>query len=259
VVRRVARQTVSNWLQHTAYRVHTLGSFRLYREDRMLSDQVWVRAGVKRLFLYLVTNHGKWLSCDVIMEALWKDPHPVRTRKMLSNQFSDLRRIIEPWRLPGWEYQLLRSQRDAYGLFPQGRIWVDADEFLENVKAGDAALLKRGFREARKSYREALELYVGEYLEEQPYDDWVSGRRGQLTNAYFRAVLSYARLERDSGNPAEARRALEEALFKDPSRSECMALLQELLLAMGLSKEAREWAARHRKYSSTRLHSKKVS
>ncbi len=116
--------------------------------------------------------------------------------------------------------------------------------------------LQRRFKEARKAYREALNLYLGDYLEEFPYEDGLNPRRDSLREAYFRGVLRYAGLEKDSGNLPEARRVLEDALFRDLSRSGCAALLIRVLALMKLTREAREWGQRHIQYLREELKEK---
>jgi DNA-binding SARP family transcriptional activator len=252
-VRHTAKSLLAGWNNHTTYRINTFGSFRVFIENRLLPDSVWIRSAVKMLFLFLLNNPGRWLSYDVIMENLWHDADPGSSHKVLINRYSDLRKIIEPWHDRTGKYVFLQSQPGGYGFFPQERVWVDADEFAEQVKLAESARLSRSFRKARKAYRRALDLYLGDYLEEFPYEDWLSQKRAYLRDLYFRSAARYAALERDSGNPGEARRVLEEALFRDIGNTECLHLLLEVLQKMKLRTEAREWALRHADFMKKEL------
>jgi DNA-binding SARP family transcriptional activator/Flp pilus assembly protein TadD len=244
-VRHAARAVIAGWNDHTAYRISALGSLRVFREDRLFPDDVWVRAGVRRLFLFLLANPGRWLSYDLILESLWREPDPAGARRVLANRLSELRRIIEPWHVAGRPYALVRSRTGSCGLFGEGRIWIDAEEFTGLARKAEDARLRRSFRESRQAYRQALDLYAGDYLEEFPYEDWLAPRRAALGALYYRSAARYAALERDSGNPAEARRVLEEALYRDLGCGECARLLVDVLLRLGLRTQARDWAARH--------------
>lgn len=249
-IRRTSRLLIKGWQQHSGYRVYAFGSLRVFQEARMLTDRDWIRPGAKRLFLFLATHPDKWHTTDSLLEALWTRPHPERTRKVLVILFTHLRKVFEPWsRLAGEKggYDFFQSQRGAYGFFPGDRFWMDSREFGELLKRAEAAQRDRNFKEARKAYREALDLYLGDYLEEFPYEDCLSPRRDYLKELYFRSVLRYAALERDSGNLPEARRVLEEALFRDLSQSGCLALLVEVLARMKLVQEARDWGQRYLK------------
>jgi two-component SAPR family response regulator len=85
-------------------------------------------------------------------------------------------------------------------------------------------------------------------LGEFPYEDWLWQKRDYLRRIFFRGTIKYATLELDSGNPYEARRVLEEALFKDLSHSDCMTLLIQVLTKMKLYHEIKEWSKRYMKY-----------
>lgn len=255
-VRRSARSLLKAWQQHVGYRVHTLGTFRAFLEGKMVTDSDWIRPGVKRLFLYLASNPEEWLTTDSLLETLWVKPHPQKTKQVLEKLFSYLRSSLEPWHLPGMDYIFFQSQRGAYGFFPGDRFWIDYQQFEQGIKHAEQTQLTRNFKEARKAYREALNLYLGDYLEEFPYEDWLVPKRDYLRELYFRGVMRYATLERDSGNLSEARRVLEDALFKDLSRSGCAAFLIQVLVQMKLIQEAREWGQRHITYLKKELKEK---
>jgi DNA-binding SARP family transcriptional activator len=255
-VRRASRLILNGWHHHAGYRVYTFGTLQVFLEGKVLADKDWIRPGVKRLFLYLATRPEKWQSTDSLLEALWRRSQPKNARKALSNLFSRLREAFEPWHLPDMDYVFFKSQRGANGFFPGDRFWIDYQEFEEGIKRAEKAHRDRNFKEARKDYREALDLYLGDYLEEFPYEDFIRPKRDYLRELYFRSALRYATLERDSGNLPEARRVLEEALFKDISRCECTALLIKILDQMKLSQRAKDWGDRHLKYIRKELREK---
>lgn len=254
-VRRTARLLQQGWSQHIGYRVYTLGTLRVFREGELFTDNDWTRPGVKRLFLFLAAHPDEWHPTESLVEALWGEAPPQQSNKVLYALFYYLRSAFEPWHSPRRPYALLQSQRGAYGLFPKNRVWMDWEEFLEEIKQGENALLVRNFKEARKAFREALGLYLGDFLEEFPYEDWLRSKRDYLREVYFRSVLRYATLERESGNPHEARRVLEEALFRDLSRSECATLQMQILSQMKLFQQAKEWGERHLTYVTRELKS----
>ncbi len=244
-VRSTARALLASWERHTSYRVSVLGPMRVFIEDRLLPENSWVRAGVRRLFLFLLLNRGRWMTYEQVLETIWRHPDPEAARKVLANRLSELRRIIEPWHLPGRPFLLLQSRPGACGLFGQDRIWVDAEEFSTLIRRAEDAHSRRCFREARGCYRRALDLYAGDLLEEYPYEDWLESKRTALRLQYFRSSARYAAMSREAGNLPEARRALEEAMLRDAGCGECLRLLIEILCQMGLYRQARDWAQRH--------------
>jgi len=198
-VRRLARSLIEGWHSRSTYRISTFGSLRIFLEDRLLSEDVWGRAGVRRLFLLLLANRGRWLSNEYIQECLWQEPDPLASRRVLASRLSELRHILEPWHPPGKPYLLIQTRRGACGLFGADRLWLDCEEFPRLIKEAEAHYLKRCFREARKAYRQALDLYVGDFLEEYPYEDWLVQKRESIKEIYLRSTIRYAVLEKEGG------------------------------------------------------------
>ena len=255
-VRHAARLLLQGWTQHTAYLVRTLGTLHVLLEGKLLDARDWIRPVIKRLFLYFLTRPETWHEKEAILEALWGKASPQESAGALMTAFSYLCKALEPWHLPDTKYVFFQSRRGAYGFFPGERFWMDFQEFERGIKKAEKDQLARNFKEARKAYREALDLYLGDYLEEFPYEDFLRPKRDYLRELYFRGALRYATLEKDSGNLPEARRVLEEALFKDLSRSDCMTLLVQTLTRMKLTQQAREWGQRHIKYMKEELKEK---
>jgi tetratricopeptide (TPR) repeat protein len=255
-VRRTTRLLLSGWQNQVSYRAYTLGGLRVLLEGRSFTDRDWMRPAAKRLFLYFLSQPGEWHPTEKLITVLWTRPGTERTPRHLKPLFAYLRILFEPWHLPDMDYVFFQSRRGAYGFFPGDRFWMDDQEFERGIKKAEKDQLARDFREARKAYREVLDLYLGDFLEESPYEDWLRPKRDYLRELYFRGVLRYATLERESGNLPEARRVLEEALFKDLSRCECMALLIQVLAQMKLSQRARDWGDRHVKYLRKELREK---
>jgi tetratricopeptide (TPR) repeat protein len=259
-IRRASRLILQNWQSHTGYRVYTLGTFRVFLEGKPFIEGAWGRAGVKRLFLYFLTRPEEWQATEALLETLWeKKTSRPRSPEALWPLFSNLRSLFEPWHLPDMDYVFFQSRRGAYGFFPGERFWMDYQEFEKGIKQAEKDHRDRNFKEARKAYREALDLYIGDFLEEFPYEDWLRPKCDYLRELYFRGVMRYATLERDSGNLPEARRVLEEALFKDLSRCDCITLLIQTLAQMKFTQQAKDWGQRHIKYMKKELKEKPAS
>jgi DNA-binding SARP family transcriptional activator len=248
-VRQASRLILQNWHSHVGYRIYTLGTFRVFLEGKPFIEKDWGRAGIKRLFLFFMTCPEEWQNTEVLLETLWqKSSSYPRSPEALRPLFSNLRSLFEPWHMPDMDYVFFQSRRGAYGFFPGKRFWIDYKEFEKGIKQAEQAQLKRNFTEARKVYREALNLYIGDYLEEFPYEDFLDQKRFYLRELYFRGTMRYAELELTLGNLSEASRVLEDALFKDISRTDCMVLLIQILSRMKYNHEAKEWGEKYIQY-----------
>ena len=76
----------------------------------------------------------------------------------------------------------LASGSGALVLCPGGNLWADVEAF---EKAAQGARRSRD----PAAYRAALDLYGGELLPEDRYEDWAEGRRQQLAPELFLALL----------------------------------------------------------------------
>jgi DNA-binding SARP family transcriptional activator len=244
VIRRTTRELLEQWRLGMRYRVVLLGPIRVFAGGRLLADGDWKRPQVKRLFLYMAMHADRWLPAEVIMHALWQEPDPNRARRTLSTLVSYLRRAIEPWRLEGEPPRFVRSQQGRYGFFPGERFESDAEEFTRLVTTGQARCRSGAWAEAVAMLGPALDLYVGDYCEEFPYEAWLEARRGELRELYFAGVGAGAQALFELGRGGEACALLERGLHRDPARFELLGLLLDGLDRAGRRGVARHWCRR---------------
>jgi two-component SAPR family response regulator len=94
-------------------------------------------------------------------------------------------------------------------------VWTDVDEFDERYETG-RRLEKRGDLEAAAvEYERAIELYRGDYLIEDLYDDWTMVERERLSNAYTDMLGRLAVYYVETGEYQESIKACYRVLEKD--------------------------------------------
>ena len=81
-------------------------------------------------------------------------------------------------------------------LFPGGSLWVDVEVFEET------ALTSRSRDPA--AYRAAIDLYAGDLLPEDRYEEWTEGRRENLRQLYLALLIELAGLYEERDEYAEA-------------------------------------------------------
>ncbi|SDB80738.1 Predicted ATPase [Raineyella antarctica] len=202
-------------------RVAVLGPTRLTVAGRD------VRLGAPKHRILLATlalAGGVPLSADRLQAALWGEHPPAGATNTLQGYVAELRRLLEPQRLPRTEAQVLRRTHTGYVLdLPPGHIDADVAARLVASTAHAAALVADPNRpdarpsdapvldEAIDRLREALALWQG-----RPYDD--------LGDAPI-AVAERARLEELRTTAAERVAMLQLALGED---RDCLAGLEAL-------------------------------
>jgi DNA-binding SARP family transcriptional activator len=198
-----------------ALTVYCLGPFRVYQDDRLISD--WPSGKGKCIFKYMIANRDRPIPKEVLMDLFWQDADPDAARNNLNVAIYGLRQAFRADR-PDFSHVLY--QDDCYLLNPAMQVWVDAEEFLRRYEAG-RALEKRGnVAEAVKEYEVAEGLYQGDYLEEDLYQDWPIPRRQGLRESYQVILDRLGRHYLEKNRFATCIRICQKILAEDDCREE---------------------------------------
>lgn len=161
-------------LQHKnedTLRIYTLGRFVVCLGKQQLSFDYCRSRKLWNLLMYLLTQQEKPLTPDNIVETLWPDQYSGDPKNVVKNLVHRLRCLIEPAGI-GTADSLIKNLHGCYSLNPDFPYWMDAEEF-ENLCRQARELEVKDISLACHKYRQALELYNGEYLPENPYSDWL--------------------------------------------------------------------------------------
>jgi predicted ATPase/DNA-binding SARP family transcriptional activator/DNA-binding CsgD family transcriptional regulator len=189
----------------------------LVREDEWRLRKA---ASVVKL-LALAPHHS--LHREQIMDLLW--PH-LGARAAANNLHQALhiaRRTLEPG-ATRYVYLPVRGQHIA--LCPQDSAWVDVKAFER------AAQEARGSRQLA-AFRAAVDLYSGDLLPRDRYEEWAESRREELLGTYLSLLLGMAALleEREAFDPAAA--ALGEVVAREPAHEEAHVRLMRVYARAG--------------------------
>ncbi|MGH3148052.1 MAG: BTAD domain-containing putative transcriptional regulator, partial [Rubrobacter sp.] len=190
--------------------------------------------------LALSPNHR--LHREQVMDLLWPDA----ARRVASNNLRKVlhatRRVLD--RAEGSRY--LSSQDEQLVLCPDGDLWVDVEAFEEAT-----ATARRGKDPA--AYRTALDLYPGELLPGDRYEEWTEGRRQELRSLYLPQLVELAGLYEERGEHERGIEPLQRAAAEEPTLEDAYAGLMRLYALLGREGEALAQYERLRKALSTRL------
>ncbi len=217
--------------KHTI-RASLLGQVRLSLGDRPLPDDAWLRRAPRSLFLLLLATPGYRLPRDQVLDLLWPDVPAENALNALYVALHALRRVLEPDLRAGRTSAYVDLSRDTVRLRPDTVAWVDVDAFEAALAA--AAITQE---DRQERLREAVALYGGDLLADEPYLDWPVARRERLRLAFRRAVLELAESELAARPLAEVP-ALERLLFADPTDEPVYRLLMRALAAAGRRDDA---------------------
>jgi tetratricopeptide (TPR) repeat protein len=116
-------------------------------------------------------------------------------------------------------------------LFPGGSLWVDVEVFEET------ALTSRRTG-VPAAYRAAIDLYAGDLLPEDRYEEWAEGRRENLRQLYLALLIELAGLYEERDDYAQAIEVLRNATATEPTLEEAHAALMRLHALSGRPERA---------------------
>lgn len=208
-------------------RIHTLGSFCVYRGAAPISDSAWKVLKNKTLLKILLTFRRRALTHDQLIEWLWPDLAPDAASRDLRVAVSQLRKALEPDLPRGASSQFILTTEVGYAWNLQADYWLDAEEFDRTARS---ALLLAGAldTEALSRLEVIANLYRGDYLEEDRYADWATAERERLRETHLvlltRLAEAYVLLRRY----AEAVALYRRILAVEPC---CESVWQQVMLA----------------------------
>ena len=169
---------------HPGYqlRIHTLGSFQVWRGDELIPANGWRRKPARQLLQLLVTFRRKMLDRDQICEALWPEADPVTAQQNFKIALNALYSVLEPGRKAGAESAFVIREGASYGLRASADLWIDADQFTQSVK-----MMKHPTPNV-DNMLQALTCYQGEYLPDARYETWAAGERERLASIFLEAA-----------------------------------------------------------------------
>ncbi len=218
--------------------IHTLGKFFIRQGENVLSESSSRSRRMWELFKYLLSHRDKSFFPEEILDNIWpekdySDPNTVmraqmfRMRQALNNQKSELNlasNIVFSQGCYKWEDKI--------------DCWVDVDHF-ENAVTEAKKNLKNSPDQAIAYYKEAVNLYRGEYLPESAFSEWVVPIRAYYHDLYLNSVLDLIELYKAKHANKEIIKLCEQAVTVDYFEEKIHIKLIEALLAEGMTNRAK--------------------
>lgn len=231
-----AADNVSDGAQRLDLRV--LGSFEARRGGTILSIDCFARRRAVTLLKILVTNYGRVVVRDELIELLWPSDAPKDAAKLLKIAVHYLRRGLGETKNTKTETSFVSTEPNGYAFNPASAHRLDALQFEAMAEEGLRFDRQGRWREAFVTLQAAADMYGGDYLEDDPYSDWCLRRRRQLRETLFDVLLTTARLLRGAGDHEAAIRCYRRILELDPCLEDVHRDLMEMLCRCGKRTQA---------------------
>lgn len=200
-----------------------------------------LQAGKARdLFQYLLINRGRVIRRERLFEVLWPGSEWSPTASSLKVAVHSVRQILRDTAetMPVSPVEIF-SRNQGY-LLQATDVWLDIEEFEVSMAAGRAAEARREHIVALDAYRQAADLYGGDFLAAQTAD-WIDEQR-QCYRSY--AIYALSRLRADAlcrDDHSEVIEVCHRILSIDPYHEDTY---QTLMMIHGRRRElgqVREW------------------
>jgi DNA-binding SARP family transcriptional activator len=215
-----------------------LGSFEARLGGIPLSMDRFARRRALTLLKILVTNYGKVVVRDELIELLWPSDPPKDAIQLLKTAVHYLRRALGEEQNGKTKTSFISTEANGYAFNPASLHRLDAIEFKALAEEGLRFERQGRWREAVVALRSAADLYSGDYLEDDPYSDWSLKQRRQLRETLFDVLHATARLLRSAGDDEAAIRCYRRILDLDPCLEDVHRDLMEVLCRCGKRTQA---------------------
>lgn len=224
--------------------ISTLGRFEIEGPDGPINGE-WLEQRPGQLLKYLTCERRRVVSSDQAAEALWPEAGLDEGKSRLRYNVHALREKLEPDREYRSPARFVVARRNGY-MFDTGRVWVDVDEFEREASAGLAAHKRSLSEQAAHHLDNAMRLYRGDFLAEDPYEEWVLGERERLRELAAQTLRTHARIDLDLGRLEPAAEHTRRLAELEPFDADVHRLLIEICLRRG------RWSEAHRRYARFR-------
>lgn len=160
--------------------IYFFGQFKVFFKERAIAE--WKGQKSQAIFKYLVINRHKAVTKEALMEQFWPNADPSAQRRNLHQAIYSLRKSLTPNRSEG---PSILFENDRYAIDPQLSVWCDVEEFQQMVKRGNRYWQKGERTQAYSIFEMAETVYNGEFLTEDPYEEWSSWVRNQLQISFL--------------------------------------------------------------------------
>ena len=210
-------------------RIHLLGQFEFRQGGRIVTDAGWRLRKARNLVKLLALAPERRLHREQIMAALWPDLEPAAAANNLYQALHAARRMLDE---PGCTASLLQVRDEIVSLCPDQPVWID-------VAAFEAAAASARREREPATYTRAIELYLGDLLPEDRYEEWATDHRQALRHEYLSLLLDLASLREAGGEVQQSIEVLQRAVRHDSTYEEAHRRLMWLYALTGNHHRAR--------------------
>lgn len=238
------RRSDPHWISGPQLRIAAFGRMHVDSTEGPLGGK-WLQQRPGHVLKYLVCERNRVVHAEEIAEALWPGAGP-QALNNVRHFIHALRDKLEPDRPKRAPSAFIVAVQGGYAI-DRRRVAIDADEFEEAANAGLQAVNRGEADQAEAHLKQALELYRGDFLADEPYAEWAYAERDRLRGVTTQCLRTLATILAKRGDINGAADLLEQLAELEPYDSEVHEQLLTAWLRLGRRTEA------SRRYTAFRM------
>jgi DNA-binding SARP family transcriptional activator len=201
----------------------------------------WQSVKAKSVFEYLMSRPREPVIKDVLMETLWPGHDPQAASNNLKAAMHGLRQTIGRLFHKNESFPHVLFLQGSYLMNPEIELWVDFEEFEQHWALGRRLEKEGKVAEAIREFELAEALYRGDYLEDEPYEEWTLLRREALKDTYVIILSKLADYSMQTADYESRIIYCQKILAKDPCREDAYRWLMCCYSRLGQRNHALRW------------------
>lgn len=192
----------------------TLGQFSVYINKQPIADNVWDGNKPKLLLKSIICHNTKEVSKEMIIDDIWPESSLKAGEKNFKVNLHRLRKALEPNVNKQVGYSYVTMDTGRISLHPE-LVTVDIDTFNTLVQHGYEKLARDEVALAISFFEQAVTIYKGDFLAEEPYEAWIDLKRDALRTNYIEILMTLARIYEEQEQSFQAAEYLKKAIQAD--------------------------------------------
>ncbi|MCF8070569.1 MAG: bacterial transcriptional activator domain-containing protein [Desulfobacterales bacterium] len=172
--------------------IHALGALRIFVDGKEVpGTTLGRRKRLLDLLKLIVAFHETGLPRGIVYDLFWENYDQKSASNNLNVNLYRLRKLFDT--------DFISLDGDVIRLYEEV-IWLDVKVFEENLRMGKIAARKGSPHQALKYFHVAHELYQGDFIENDLYDDLIAKERNALKKRYVDMLFTAMKLYLDEGD-----------------------------------------------------------
>ena len=216
--------------------VKLFGKFKIAADGFEITDEDFKTRKISGILKYILLHTEKAVSRDALTAVFWPESDEKSAFVSLRVALSDLRKVLSKCNMAfDGTNALLCENKSGFYISDLNEITFDTTTFAERYKQYKSAA---GSTQKAELLKEIIEIYNGDLLEDNLYDDWLVVLREHYRSIFIEASHALAGMYLKEKSYDEAEKVLDKHLKIDPLDDKACSMLLRVFKRSGQENRA---------------------